>query len=333
MEAFVEKYFKRFDRSLRLQHLILFVTFIGLGITGIPQLFAEVSICESCINLMGGGENVRMIHHICGVGLIAVSLYHVFELIIRAITGKGSTAILPRPHDAKTVAQNFKYYLGKRKEHPEFGRYSYMEKMEYLSLVWGIPCMAVTGLMIWFPLTTIKILPGQAIPVATAIHAWEAILAGLYVLVVHMYFAHVRPETFPYDPMMFDGRISEHHLAEEHPREYEKLTGEAPRHDLHEHAIVSTDKISTAAVPSPPPVDKAMPASKLPGISATPDNNKTSPNHKENNTSIKPQDKSKGNKDKDKNKDEKTNAKPKSKDDKSSSNIDAANSARLKALE
>ena len=89
----------------------------------------------------------------------------------------------------------------------------------------------------WFPLTTIQILPGQSLPVATTVHQWEAILAGLYVLIVHMYFAHFRPEVFPYDPMMTDGRISEHHFKEEHPKEYEEVTGKSASH----HEEESTD--------------------------------------------------------------------------------------------
>ena len=233
-QPFVEKYFKRFDASQRIQHLVLFLAFLGLGITGLPQLFADNVVAQGWLNLLGGGENARNIHHICGAAMIILSVYHVTELIVRALLGKGSLAMIPKPHDAKTVVQNIKYYLGLRKEPPEFDRYDYLEKMEYLALIWGNFIMALTGLMIWFPLITIKILPGQAIPVATAVHGWEAILAGAYVLIVHMYFAHFKPEAFPYSPMMTDGRISEHHLMEHHPKEYEKVTGHsASSHDTH----------------------------------------------------------------------------------------------------
>lgn len=264
MEPFVEKYFKRFDKSQRIQHLVLFLAFLGLGLTGIPQLFAYNFVAQGWLDLLGGGENARTIHHICGAVMIVLSLYHLMEMVARALMGKGSLAMIPTPHDGKTVYQNIMYYIGVRKDPPEFGRYDYMEKMEYLALMWGNFIMALTGLMLWFPLITVKLLPGQAIPVAGTVHAWEAILAGAYVLIVHMYFAHFKPESFPYDPMMTDGRITEHHFKEHHPREYEKVTGQSASHEAHEGAWVESapEPVAPTGVKEAPPKNdsKAEPA-------------------------------------------------------------------------
>ena len=75
--------------------------------------------------------------------------------------------------------------------------------------------MAVTGFMMWNPISTTRFLPGQVIPAAKAAHGYEAILAALAIIIWHMYHVHVRR----FNRSMFTGHLKEDEMLEEHPLE------------------------------------------------------------------------------------------------------------------
>jgi hypothetical protein len=65
--------------------------------------------------------------------------------------------------------------------------------------------MAVTGMMLWFPVLVTQILPRWTIDVATTIHYYEAILACLAILVWHFYHVMVDPSVYPINWAFWDG--------------------------------------------------------------------------------------------------------------------------------
>jgi hypothetical protein len=79
--------------------------------------------------------------------------------------------------------------------------------------------MAITGFILWNPILSSKILPGDVIPFAKAAHGGEAILAVLAILVWHMYNVHLRT----FNRSMFTGKMSRHEMKEEHPLELELI--------------------------------------------------------------------------------------------------------------
>ena len=88
--------------------------------------------------------------------------------------------------------QAVRYNLGLAKERPRTDRYTWEEKVEYWSLIWGTVVMIATGFMLWNPVATARFLPGQWIPAAQVVHGGEALLAILAVLVWHFYSVHLR---------------------------------------------------------------------------------------------------------------------------------------------
>jgi hypothetical protein len=99
------------------------------------------------------------------------------------------------------------------------GRYTFEEKAEYWALVWGILIMGLTGFMMWNPLATVKIFPGEFIPAAKAAHGAEAVLAVLAIIVWHMYGVHLRR----FNKAMWTGRLTEEEMLHEHPLELADL--------------------------------------------------------------------------------------------------------------
>lgn len=213
------KRFLRFDLSQRIEHIVMLTSFTILAITGLPQKFPEVQISIGFFRLFGGIELVRVIHRTSAVVLMLVSIYHVVGLLYRVFVRRVSWTMLPGLKDLKDLYQDLLAYFGVNSEKARYGRYSYPEKMEYLAVVWGIVIMAFTGFMMWNPILTTRILPGEFIPAAKAAHGAEAILAVLAIVLWHFYHVHLRH----FNRSMFTGYLTEHEMEEEHPAELERI--------------------------------------------------------------------------------------------------------------
>jgi formate dehydrogenase gamma subunit len=204
---------QRFNLSQRLEHLVLTASFSTLVLTGIPQKFAQVSICQSLIGLLGGIENTRNIHHIAATVFLLETVYHLVALGYSIFVRRSKASMLPTFKDVKDGAQAFAYNLGIAKTRPRLGHFTWDEKMEYWALIWGLLVMSVTGFMMWNPIETTSILPGVAIPVAKTVHGWEAILAALAILTWHFYHVLLRRMNLS----IFTGKISHEEMVEDHP--------------------------------------------------------------------------------------------------------------------
>jgi cytochrome b subunit of formate dehydrogenase len=128
-------------------------------------------------------------------------------------------AIWPNLDDMRHFIQMLRLNFGLSKEHLQFGRYTFEEKMEYWALVWGGVVMIATGFIQWFPTFITRWLPGAVIPIARAFHGWEAILAVLAILTWHTYHAVLKH----FNKSIFTGYLTEEEMREEHPAELAHL--------------------------------------------------------------------------------------------------------------
>jgi cytochrome b subunit of formate dehydrogenase len=207
--------FIRFTLLQRLEHITFLLSFSLLGFTGLPQKHPVSPISLAIFNALGGVENLRLIHHISAIVMLVISLAHVIELLYSLIVTRTPISMIPWINDIQHVINDVLYYLGFRKHKAYYGRYSYAEKAEYLALIWGTVVMALTGFMMWNPITTVRMLPGEAIPAAKAAHGGEAVLAVLAIIIWHFY--HVHLKTF--NKSMFTGKLSREEMEHEHPAE------------------------------------------------------------------------------------------------------------------
>ena len=210
---------KRFSVIQRIEHIVLIVSFTALGLTGLAQKFSGNDIAAAFIQLLGGIENVRIIHRVAAIALALESIYHIIVLAHKTYVRRTELSMLPGPKDALDALDVLRYNLGLTKEHPKLPRYNFAEKAEYWAMLWGTAVMGLTGFILWNPIVAAKILPGQFIPAAKAAHGGEAILAVLAILVWHFYNVHVKS----LNKAMFTGRMSRHQMAEEHGEELERL--------------------------------------------------------------------------------------------------------------
>lgn len=213
------KTYRRFDRSQRIEHNVFFIAFTILGITGLAQKFATSPGGDFLLRIMGGIETVRVIHRSAAIVLMAVAIYHILGLLYRVTVRRINLSIMPALKDFRDLMQDVLFYLGLRNTRARYGRYSYVEKAEYWAMVWGTLIMAVTGFMMWNPISSARFVPGEAIPAAKAAHGGEALLAVSAVILWHFYHVHIRHLNLS----MFTGRLTREEMEHEHPAELEDI--------------------------------------------------------------------------------------------------------------
>ncbi len=211
--------FLRFPKYRRLEHIVLIASFTTLALTGLPQKYPTVGISQAFIAILGGIEAVRIIHRIAATLFLLESVYHLVVAGYLLYVKRERATMLPGIKDAVDAWQAFLYNLGLRKEAPKMGRYNFAEKAEYWAMIWGLLVMAVTGFMLWNPIATASVLPGQFIPAAKVAHGGEAVLAVLAIILWHFYNVHVKM----WNSSIWNGQLTRHQMEEEHALELEEI--------------------------------------------------------------------------------------------------------------
>ncbi len=205
----------RFELARRIEHLIMLLSFGTLGLTGLPQKYPASGVSHFIVNLLGGIESVRSIHHIAATVMMIGTMYHLLVFGYKFYVKRTRLGMLPSLQDVRDGWQAFMYNLGFAKKRPQMGRYTFEEKLEYCAVVWGTVVMGLTGFMMWNPITTSSILPGEFIPAAKAAHGLEAVLAVLAILIWHFYGVHFKM----FNKSMWKGTLTEEEMLHEHPLE------------------------------------------------------------------------------------------------------------------
>ncbi len=215
----------RFDRSQIVQHLLLTVAFVMLVITGFALRFPEAWWVKWLADL-GMTEKVRGdLHRVFAVVMIVTALYHMYYIFLTRRGRDEFRSIMPVWQDIKDLFNNVGYHIWKRDKKVEFGRYDYSQKAEYWALIWGTVIMILSGLILWFPEWTVKLLPSWIVPAAQTVHYYEAWLATLAVLVWHFFFVIFHPEEYPMSWTWLTGRMSEEAVKRHHGRWYAEIAG------------------------------------------------------------------------------------------------------------
>jgi formate dehydrogenase gamma subunit len=196
----------RFTAAQRVQHAILFVTFFVLAVTGFALAYPDIWWSRWLL-AVGLTESVRRwAHRVAAVILIAASVYHL--VWARSAYGRAELArIVPRLSDFRQLFANMAFHLGWTEHGPRIGKYGYPEKLEYWAVVWGTMVMAITGLVLWYPIVATSLLPYWVVKVSEVIHLYEAWLATLAVVVFHFFYVMVHPAAYPLSLSMFTGRM------------------------------------------------------------------------------------------------------------------------------
>ena len=214
-----EKYYLRMTIHERIQHHLVWTTFVLLAITGFMVEFPEEwlvvfgSYKEAVFYWRG------LLHRIGAIVMIANLLYMFLYLAFSKDGRSYFWAMLPVLQDAKDFLHNMRYYLRLTNEKPLFDQFTYKEKLEYWTGWIGNIIITGTGFFLWFQ----EYFPKYIFDVSVLVHTMEAILASCAIMVWHFYEVHLKPGKFPMSTVWLDGMISEHELEEEHPLQYQRI--------------------------------------------------------------------------------------------------------------
>lgn len=222
------KKYERFNIARRLEHILLILSFSTLAVTGLVQKYALNTVSISIISFLGGIEMVRIIHRIAAIIFFLEGIYHFILMAYLVYVKRKEASMMPGIKDIFDALYSFLYNIGLRKESPKMPRYNYTEKMEYLAMIWGYFLMGLTGFMLWNPILTTRIFPGEIVPAAKVAHGLEAVLAVLAILLWHFYHVHIKQWNWS----MFKGHLTRHEMEEEHALELEKIEAGEPEPEV-----------------------------------------------------------------------------------------------------
>ncbi|HTN73094.1 MAG TPA: cytochrome b/b6 domain-containing protein, partial [Methylomirabilota bacterium] len=196
---------ERMSRVLRWQHGLVMLSFAVLVYTGFALKYPEGWWAAPLLRWEGQVGLRRLLHRAAAVILMTALCWHLVQLAL-------SPALRAKLRGLKFALKDFRdcvalqlYNLGLSRRRPHFGKFSYIEKIEYWAFMWGMLLMSATGLILWFENFTLSFLPKWVSDVATAIHFYEAVLATLAILVWHFYWVIFDPDIYPMDASWWHG--------------------------------------------------------------------------------------------------------------------------------
>jgi formate dehydrogenase subunit gamma len=210
---------RRFHPARIVEHWIHVLLFATLVATGLSQRFSALEASQWFILHLGGIDLVRIIHRFAGALFSLAVTTHISTAIIGIVYKKWRPTMVITKSDFTDAIRTLRYYLGVENTPAPSDRYNYKQKFEYWGILTGVLLMMATGFILWFPVMSATILPGEAIPAAKVLHSNEALVVFLIISIWHIYNAIFSPEVFPLDTSIVTGYLSKERMLEEHPLE------------------------------------------------------------------------------------------------------------------
>ena len=229
------EYYTRFPVSHRFMHFILIISFFGLVLSGIPLKFSGAPWAQAVVGFLGGASAAGFIHRfMAGILIILFLIACVYCVIFLFDKKNGETfwkrlfgpdSLCPRIKDWHDFMGMGRWFVGMGPM-PKFDRWTYWEKFDFIAVFWGMFAIGLSGIILWAPDVTARILPGWIFNIAIIIHSDEAMLAAGFIFTVHFFNTHFIPSKFPMDTVIFTGKFQKYKFLEEKPLHYDRLEKE-----------------------------------------------------------------------------------------------------------
>lgn len=228
--------FVRFRPFHRIAHALLFTSFLGLALTGLPLKYSHIPWAKWVAEALGGFAVMSTWHRIFGLTNILCLVVYLIRLGRRLFAAAaqpktfrgivfGPESPVPTWRDFQDFLRMIRWFFGLGPR-PTFERWAYWEKFDFWGAAADIVIIGATGMILWFPIWFCRFLPGEAVNISKVIHSTQALLATGFVFAIHFYSVFVRPDKFPMDMAMLTGLVTEEELKHERPEYYERLRRE-----------------------------------------------------------------------------------------------------------
>ena len=143
------------QRSHRWMHFLVIVSFTVLVFTGMPLKYKDTAWAQWFMDLFGGVTAAGIYHRLAAIVTVVYWTAEMLFMVVMVVRAAARTS-RPRLHDVgkkdlEDVVGMFAWFFGKGPK-PQFDRYTYWEKFDYISLTVGTVIIGLTGFMMWFPL-------------------------------------------------------------------------------------------------------------------------------------------------------------------------------------
>jgi cytochrome b subunit of formate dehydrogenase len=245
--------FYRYNIHIRVQHLLIFSTFLLLAFTGLPIHYNTAFWAEPFNSVLGGLEVTRVIHRTLAAAMIFAMLYHFLTIglgtmaKLRARAFELRRTILPVWKDISDFKEDMQFFGGKRSVRPEMDKFMYKQKIHYFAAGFGNTVMVVSGSTFLFPDVWASILPVSMAShfqeMMRLSHPHEALLALLVIAFWHWYNVHLAPGRFPMQWTFLTGKITREHQIEEHFLEYLRCIVTMPEERSYLKKLIESKKL------------------------------------------------------------------------------------------
>ncbi len=220
-------YITRFDVHQRIQHYLLFISFIILAVTGMLRGFPDWPTFQWFTAFSADRTYCGLIHDAAAFVMIIDCIYHIVYIAYGIIVKrKFPIAMIPNLKDLKDLIHTFLWIFGQHRHEPQYEHFQYGQKIDYWAIFWGMPVMVITGMIMMLPAFFSQYLPGWAFAVVATAHRDEAVLATGFIIIVHMYYGHLQTTAFPVNTVMFTGKMLKSKYKQWFGREYAQITDE-----------------------------------------------------------------------------------------------------------
>lgn len=203
----------RLTPLLRAQHFAVMILFVVLAYTGFVHKYPD-TFWSWPFRVIENGSYVRgQIHRIAGWAFTALFLLHLPLLVF---TARGRAYLMElrlRLHDATDTWRVLRRNLGFGGAPPPHRRFNFAEKSEYWALVWGSVVMIVSGVLLIFTETALRLWPKVWIDLAQIVHLYEAVLATFAIVIWHLYWVIFDPSEYPMNTAWLIGKKAAHASA------------------------------------------------------------------------------------------------------------------------
>ncbi len=198
----------------RIEHMLLLISFAVLVWTGFALKYPDGWWARPLLAWETRWPIRGIVHRTAAVVFMVVAGMHIVSLIVSGRLRRHWEELWPRASDATEALLNFAYNVGLRRNRPHLSNHSYIEKAEYWAVAWGAVVMILSGLMLWANRFNLKWLPKAALDLATTVHYYEAVLAGLAIVIWHLYSVIFDPDVYPMETAWLTGRSVKHKSPE-----------------------------------------------------------------------------------------------------------------------